>query len=39
MWKMEYLKAKSKDFSEMCEGGEVKELVSTWEDEHLLEKC
>lgn len=29
MWKMEYLKAKSKDFSEVCEGGEVKELVST----------
>lgn len=32
MWKIEYLKAKSKDFDEVFEGGEVKQLVSTWEE-------
>lgn len=29
MWKIEYLKAKSKVFNEMLEEGEVKQLVST----------
>ena len=29
MWKIESFKAKSKDFNEMFEGGEVKQLVST----------